>query len=165
MLVWGIVLVIGGLLGQRDIFKPIPEALLKGSLVTQESHLTKEVELFSPVSNLQELDIHIEQAKLNNQMIMIDYYADWCVDCVRMEKTTFANEAVINKLKTGFISIQIDVTDPSDLGGKELKQRFNVFGPPATLFLDSNGRVLADKGFYGYMDSTAFLDLINTLQP
>ncbi len=94
---------------------------------------------------------------------MIDYYADWCVDCVRMEKTTFADPAVTAALRQNFVTLKVDVTDPNDEDGKSLKKRYNVFGPPATLFIDTQGRLLEDKNFYGYMEAGPFLSLLESL--
>ena len=94
---------------------------------------------------------------------MIDYYADWCVDCVRMEKTTFADPAVVAILQQRFVTLKVDVTDPNNEQGKALKKRYSIFGPPATLFIDAQGRLLKDKNFYGYMKTGPFLSLIESL--
>ena len=94
---------------------------------------------------------------------MIDYYADWCVECIRMEETTFADAEVVDRLDNAFVSIQIDLTDPNDPDGKALKQRYNIFGPPATLFFDRDGTLLSDRNFYGYKDSGEFLATIEGL--
>ena len=168
LLVWGIMLIVGGLTGQRDIFRPLPPSLFNnfsGTGVSTgiiQSDRTNDL-VFIRISGRAELQRQLSVAKSNNRKVLIDYYADWCVDCVRMEKTTFADPRVKEKLKAGFVALQIDVTDPKDESKKQLKQKFGVFGPPATLFLDENGQLLNDKGFYGYMDSEAFLALLSEL--
>jgi thiol:disulfide interchange protein DsbD len=80
-----------------------------------------------------------------------------------MEETTFTDPRVISILNRNFISLQVDVTDPNDDERKALKQAFNVFGPPATLFLDRDGNILTDANFYGYMDNQQFISLISSL--
>ena len=161
LLIWGILLLIGGMLGQRDIMRPIPVSFLQqglnGSLQTQKSHR------FTYVKTIEQLDTQLANARNNNQSVMIDYYADWCVDCVRMEKTTFADPAVVAILQQKFVTLKIDVTDPNDEHGKALKKRYNVFGPPATLFINNQGQLLEDKNFYGYMEPRPFLSLIESL--
>ena len=161
LLVWGILLLIGGMLGQRDIMRPIPVNFLQpgpdSSVQTQKSHR------FTYVKTVEELDAHLLNAQKNNQAVMIDYYADWCVDCVRMEKTTFADPAVVAILQQRFVTLKVDVTDPNNEQGKALKKRYSIFGPPATLFIDAQGRLLKDKNFYGYMKTGPFLSLIESL--
>ncbi len=168
LLVWGIMLIAGGLTGQRDIFRPLPPSLFNNTSgvdvstdMTQSDRISGDS--FIRISDLAELQQQLLVAGSNNRKVLIDYYADWCVDCARMEKTTFADLRVKEKLKADFVALQIDVTDPLDESKKQLKQKFGVFGPPATLFLDENGQLLTEKGFYGYMDSEAFLVLLSEL--
>ncbi len=160
LLVWGIILIAGGFMGQRDIFKPIPTHLF-----STLSNNTNSVELttheFTRVHNLEQLEQHLTTARSSEKSVLIDYYADWCVDCVRMEKTTFTDARVKAKLEENYITLQVDVTDPTDPNNKALKQRFNVFGPPATIFLNRDGEPENNKNFYGYMDNTQFLELIS----
>ena len=168
LLVWGILLIVGGLAGQRDIFRPFPPSLFNNFSTTgvstgmiQPGRIDEPV--FTRISDPAELQWQLAAARSDNRKVLIDYYADWCVDCVRMEETTFADPRVREKLKAGFVALQVDVTDPKDESLRQLKRKFGVFGPPATLFLDENGQILDDRGFYGYMDSEAFLDLLSQL--
>jgi thiol:disulfide interchange protein DsbD len=117
--------------------------------------------LFTRVSTLEELDQQFAIASASNKRIMLDYYADWCTDCLKMEKSTFENPAVRNILNSRYIIVQVDVTDPNDPGPDSIKKRFGVFGPPAVLFFDSQGKALEQKNFYGYLDPEQFLTLIS----
>ena len=162
LLVWGIILLIGGFLGQRDILNPIPKSLFNsGASGSVAEHGASHP--FIQVTNSSHLDTLLTEAKSNNKKVLVDYYADWCVDCVRMEKTTFTDVQVKEKLASDYLTIQVDVTDPNDEDKKQLKKIFSVFGPPATLFIDENGQLLNDKGFYGYMGSDEFLALISSI--
>jgi thiol:disulfide interchange protein DsbD len=90
--------------------------------------------------------------------IIIDFYADWCVECVRMLETTFVDPSVISALE-GVQLIKVDVTDPSSLAN-EIKGIYSVFGPPATLFIDAGGTLRDDLNKYGYIPSEEFLGLL-----
>ncbi len=163
LLVWGIFLIAGGLLGQRDLFRPFPQNLLSaisGNAGIQDRSV---VHKFTPVSSIEQLELQMSLARSQQKPVLIDYYADWCVDCVRMEKTTFQDPAVATLLAERYVTLQIDVTDPNDIEAKRLKQQFDVFGPPATLFFDRAGKPLIDKNFYGYMEAEKFLALISRL--
>lgn len=161
LLVWGIILIIGGLLGQRDVFRPLPQSLFTDTATDTSGPDHINSSPFIQISDLAQLEQQLATATANNKKVLIDYYADWCVDCVKMEKATFSDPQVIAKLNADFVALQIDVTDPKDEAKKQLKQRFDVFGPPATLFFDQRGQLLPEKGFYGYMDSTALLALLS----
>ncbi|NKB63800.1 MAG: protein-disulfide reductase DsbD [Gammaproteobacteria bacterium] len=159
-LVWGIIALIGAFLGQRDIFNPLPQSLISQSKTqgSKQNHFQ-----FDRVNNSQELQIALTRANSENKHVIIDYYADWCTDCVRMEKTTFSDIQVQKILENEFVALQVDVTDPNDRERSALKKRFNVFGPPAVLFLDSAGNELKRHHFYGYKDTNEFLAILARL--
>jgi len=69
------------------------------------------------------------RAKREGKPVILDFYATWCTDCVRMEKTTFADPRVRAALKN-YVLLQADVTDNND-ASIAIKQKFGVFGPPA----------------------------------
>ncbi len=161
LLVWGIAAIIGGFYGQRDLLSPLPDSLFNVSGPGKTSNQSEETSLLTRVSSLDELDWHFALAKSSNKRIMLDFYADWCIDCLKMEKSTFQNPAVLDTLNSRYIALQVDVTDPNDPGPTAIKKRFGVFGPPAVLFFDSQGKALQQKNFYGYLDPDRFLTLIS----
>jgi thiol:disulfide interchange protein DsbD len=63
---------------------------------------------------------------------MLDFYADWCVSCKEMEKFTFTQPDVQKSL-AGFVLLKADVTANDD-ADQALLKRFDLFGPPATIF-------------------------------
>lgn len=162
LLVWGVSAFVGGLLGQRDVFRPLPTSLL--TVASAPSKDDPQGLVFEEVTNMPELESALADARVGGKFVLIDYYADWCVECVKMEQTTFADRRIVNILNEKFVSLQVDVTDPNDDDRRELKRKFGVFGPPATLFLDTQGNLLADKNFYGYMNADDFLQLIENIQ-
>ena len=101
--------------------------------------------------------------KSQNKPVLLDYYADWCVDCLRMEKATFQDSKVANILRAKFVLVQVDVTDPRDEATKAIKTRYGVFGPPAMLFFDAQGNELKSLRRYGFMGPNVFLDHIEPI--
>lgn len=159
LLIWGAAALVGGFFGQRDLLRPLPAGLLAGATERPPA----QVPLFTRVSSVAELDRHLARAAADGRLAVLEYYADWCVDCARLEKTTFRDPRVAEILQRDFVALKVDVTDPRDAHGKALKKRFGVFGPPAVLFFDRHGAPLAGKHFYGYLDSADFLALITSL--
>ncbi len=94
----------------------------------------------------------LAQAKQAGKPAAVDLYADWCLDCKRMDRTTFKEPSIVTEMTETFDSIKIDITDPNDRFGRALRKRFKVFGPPALLFFDRDGNVSANSPVYGYLD-------------
>lgn len=168
MLIWGSAALIGGFFGERNLLKPLPAGLFSSANERLDAPrdaqpATKSAAHFIRVGNLAELDAELARAAGENKLVMLDYYADWCVDCVRMQKTTFRDARVLEVLNKNFITLKIDVTDARNENAQALKKRYAVFGPPALLFFDRNGNELTDYHSYGYRNSTDFHALLTAL--
>ena len=151
-LLLGVALLIGALSGARDILRPL-SALGGGQAVAQTAHLQ-----FERVKNLAELDARIAQT--HGKTVMLDFYADWCVSCKEMENITFADEKVQSQLKNSLL-LQIDLTANSD-DDKAFLKRYELFGPPAILFFDRQGKELSDFRVMGYQNPEQFLAWIKS---
>ena len=86
----------------------------------------------------------LDQARTRGKPVMIDFRADWCSACRRMEAETFPDPAVI-RLAENFVPLKIDGTDPSDPRVKALHEKYGVVGLPTLVFLDSGGRMLTGR--------------------
>ncbi len=145
-LLLGVAYLIGALSGARDVLRPLGNV----GRATVESQATLR---FERVKNLAELEARIAQAQ--GKKVMLDFYADWCVSCKEMERYTFSDAVVLAKLKDVLL-LQADVT-ANNADDKTLLQRFQLFGPPATLFFDAQGKESADFRVTGYQDAAQFL--------
>jgi len=148
----GIAYLIGALSGSRDVLRP-----LGGLGSGAQTQLTAALP-FVRVKNLAELDGRIAQA--GGRTVMLDYYADWCVSCKEMERFTFSDARVQAKLKNAIL-LQADVTANNE-DDKALLVRYQLFGPPATLFFDAQGREMTDMRVTGYQDAAQFLSSLNS---
>ena len=108
--------------------------------------------VFVYARSMDEFDQMLAQAKQAGKPAAVDLYADWCLDCKRMDRTTFKDPSIVTEMTETFDSIKIDITDPNDKFGRALRKRFKVFGPPALLFFDRDGNVSANSPVYGYLD-------------
>ncbi|MFZ1810489.1 MAG: protein-disulfide reductase DsbD [Candidatus Nitrotoga sp.] len=148
-LLLGSAYLIGALSGARDILRPL--AALGNGQAAAASTLQ-----FVRVKNVAELDARIAQA--NGKTVMLDFYADWCISCKEMERYTFTDAQVQAKLKNAVL-LQVDVTANSN-EDKAVLKRFELFGPPAILFFDTQGREQGGRRIIGYQDAGQFLQLL-----
>ena len=142
----GIAYLVGALSGARDILRPL------GGVGSAQAVAPVALQ-FTRVKNIADLDARIAQA--GGKVVMLDFYADWCVSCKEMERYTFSDAGVRGRLKNAML-LQADVTANSD-EDKALLARYQLFGPPATLFYDKRGQELSDFRVTGYQDSAQFL--------
>jgi thiol:disulfide interchange protein DsbD len=111
-----------------------------------------EVLAFAPIRNGRELDAALQGA---TRPVMLDFYADWCVSCKEMERYTYSDPAVRERMR-GALLLKADVTHNS-ADDRELLRRFGLFGPPGTLFFDAQGRELVAARVVGFQDRERFL--------
>ena len=151
---WGLMSLIGASIGSVSILKPLENLTLNNAAQNNNNAVE-----FAHTTSLQEVQNLLQNAQQAKQPVFVDFYADWCLDCKRMQRTTYRETSVINAL-TNWSKIEIDVTDTSDQS-EEVKRYFDVFGPPATLLFDSNGNEYQNLRQYGYLNEADFLSLIN----
>ena len=160
LLVWGILAMIGGFSGNRSIMAPVSfSSLIGANGGTSEEKAVH----FESINSLVALDEALAEAKTTDKKVILDFYADWCTDCVRMEKTTFRDPLVTTALG-GYRLLQVDVTDPDDPGGTAIKKRYGVFGPPAILFFNADSREYQSERRYGFIGADVLVALLNSLE-
>ncbi len=111
---------------------------------------------FTYVRSVAELDSALRTA---GRPVMLDFYADWCVSCKEMERFTFVDTAVQKKL-SGALLLKADVT-ANNADDRALLKRFNLFGPPGTIFFDAQGRELPAARIAGFQDAARFLQTLD----
>jgi thiol:disulfide interchange protein DsbD len=106
---------------------------------------------FRPVHSVAELDSIVREA---GRPVMLDFYADWCVSCKEMDRFTYTDPEVQRRL-SGALLLKADVTRNNG-DDRELLKRFNLFGPPGTIFFDAQGRELRGLRVVGFQNAERF---------
>jgi thiol:disulfide interchange protein DsbD len=148
LLVLGAAQFAGLAMGHRDPLAP----LASGSAPPSELG-------FRRVKSSSELDAVLAQS--GGKPVMLDFYADWCVSCIEMEKFTFSDPRVHARLKD-FVLLQADVTK-NDADDKALLKRFSLFGPPGIIFLDAKGQ--EGQRVIGFQNADTFLQSLERAHP
>jgi len=153
-LVYGLLQLVGAASGGTDPLKP-----LAGLTVAEARSGNAGVGdglSFRKIASVAELDAALASA---GRPVMLDFYADWCVSCKEMERFTFSEAAVRQKL-AGALLLKADVTanSPAD---RELLKRFKLFGPPGILFFDAQGQELIGARVIGFQNAERFLSSLS----
>jgi len=148
LLVYGIILIIGAIEGNSDIFHPW--AQFKN---TQQPARSKTV--FKLIKSMDEFEQQLVRAKNLKQPVLLDFYADWCNSCVIMERTLFSRSDVQKALEN-VIVLRADLTANNEFDQALLK-RFQVIGPPTIIFFNSQGQELTAARIVGEVSAKEFL--------
>jgi thiol:disulfide interchange protein len=92
-------------------------------------------------------------AQQKNMPVMIDFHADWCGWCKRLDDDTYAHEDVVAKSES-FVSLKIDAD-----AERSISQRYRVAALPTILFLDHSGKEI--HRVVGYRPAARFVDEMN----
>jgi thiol:disulfide interchange protein DsbD len=146
MLAYGVILIVAAANGGGTVLKPFTQ---------QFNQVTTETLPFSYILSLDDLDTELQQARRDGKPVMLDFYADWCVVCDEMETYTFSDPSVRDGLKQ-FTLLKVDVTKNNDLDKAFLKH-FDLFGPPAILFFNTNSAEIKSHRLVGFVKAKPFL--------
>ena len=152
MVFYGSMQLLGVATGSKNILQPLkgiftPTAIQTAPETSKKSH-------FQRISSKQDLDQVLLKAKAEQKIVMLDFYADWCTDCVRMEKNTFPDPRV-QKALGSIIALQVDVTKQTEQD-LELQKAFGIVGPPTILFFNKNSSEIKNLRLIGYENAEAF---------
>ncbi len=98
----------------------------------------------------------VEQARTNDQPVLIDFTAHWCGPCRLLDVMVFNEKAVINELSE-VVTFQVDIDKPEYAS---LKKAFDVELLPTLVWCDTAGEEI-DR-FTGYRSSDEFLEIVRS---
>ncbi len=144
VLTLGLAQIVGALTGAQDPLRP-----LAGLGATNPQGATPG---FTVIHSESDLAAAIQAAA--GRPVVLDFYADWCVSCKEMERFTFSDAAVAARLGAAVL-LKADVTGNTD-EHRALLRRFQLFGPPGTLFFDAQGQEIAAARVLGFQSAKQF---------
>lgn len=97
------------------------------------------------------------RARSEEKVVLVTFYADWCIWCKRLENTTLANNSVASFLAENTVPVRLNV----DGDGRALSDRYRVDGLPTVLVLGTNGAELGR--IPGYLPPEGFLKRVRSL--
>ena len=106
-----------------------------------------------------EWDRAFERARAEDKVVLVDFYADWCVWCQQMDGTTFSDSKVAGALDRRAVPLKLD----TDRGGRQLATRYRVQNLPTVIVFAPDGEELGRIS--GYASPATFLDAFTDLLP
>ncbi len=107
---------------------------------------------FIEVTNANEWQAAFDQAKVENKLVFVDAYTDWCSYCHKLDKEVYTDQSVVDYYSQNFINVKFDAE--SDFGYPKADQ-LNISGYPTLLFMTGQDQVF--KVVDGFVPAEALL--------
>ena len=118
--------------------------------------------VFETVATSAELENAIARARSLGKPVLVDFSAEWCVECKVMDRTVFSDATVLKRLRA-FSLIRADATSYTE-DTRAFMKRYNVVGPPTIIFLDAKTDEKGpDTRIVGPVNSKTFLEQLGRL--
>jgi thioredoxin:protein disulfide reductase len=102
-------------------------------------------------------------AQQDSRPAVLYFAADWCIPCLELDRLTFTNREVINRMDR-LVRLKVDLTLFDSPDSQSLRERFNIAGVPTIIFLEPQGAERADLRVVGYVPASDLLRRVEDLQ-
>lgn len=145
----GVLLLLGSMAGDNAL-RAVP---LFASLVSSEDVAGADVQI---VTSPATFDAAMATARAAGKPVLLDFSADWCIECKVIDRNVFGNKTVQQHMRD-VVLIRADMTNYDD-ASRALMQRFDVIGPPTMIFFDAEaGKEIPQARSVGPIDADAFI--------
>ena len=95
------------------------------------------------------------QSLKNNERMIVDFYADWCIPCKELDALTFSDPRVLERLEK-FTTYKVDMTKTLSDETEALRIKFKIIGMPTVLIINSKGEEV--ERLTGFVNADEFFE-------
>ncbi|OOE57083.1 thioredoxin fold domain-containing protein [Salinivibrio sp. IB282] len=133
--------------------------IVRSQQVTAPPKASDTAPAFITVNSQAALDAELASAAANQQIALVDYYADWCIPCKQFAQKTFTDPAVAQQLSHMHrIKVNLSENRPEDFA---LMRSQAVAGLPTLDFWLPTGERDQAARITGFLPPEAFLAHLN----
>ena len=153
-LIYGILLWLMVSKGGGDIQQPL-DTIIYGDRIDASNSVE-----FQILENEAELNTLVSNTIQNEKLLVLKFYAEWCIACKKLERVVFKDTLVNQSLKES-MAYTVDITN-NNLINQSIMSRFSLVGPPAILFF-KNGKEIRHQRVIGEVSAEELTKRINNL--
>ena len=150
LMLWSLVLKGGGAIQQ-----PL-DSLIYGDKIDSSNNAE-----FQIIKDEAQLSSLISKTSSNEKILVLKFYAEWCIACKKLERVVF-KDSIVNKSLKGSMTYTVDVTK-NTLLNQSILSRFSLVGPPAILFF-KDGKGARSHRIIGEVSAIELTNHLNNLK-
>jgi thiol:disulfide interchange protein DsbD len=93
----------------------------------------------------------------NNERMVVDFYANWCIPCKELDAQTYSDPQVIQELMR-FSCYKVDMTQSASPSTEQLRSKFKIIGMPTVLVINTHGEEV--ERLTGFVGPDRFLEIL-----
>lgn len=163
---YGAVMLVGAFGGGSDPLQPLSadrQTRHAGQIAAPASE-THAPGAWQTLTGQTALNQALQRSREAGNPVLVDFFAEWCVACKKLEENTLSDDAVL-KAMADFDLYRVDITEINKVN-QAIMEQHQIIGLPALVFFDPSGEEIPNARVLGEMGPERFTQhLDNNVMP